>query len=105
MQLDVNELKTLLDQGEPLALVDVREQDEWQIARLPGARLIPLSEFAQRGPSELDSAEKIVLYCHHGMRSENARQFLLSRGFANVWNLSGGIDAWSVNVDSSLPRY
>jgi rhodanese-related sulfurtransferase len=99
------ELKDRLARGEKLRLIDVREPDEWALARLPGAELIPLSQFQQRGPEELAPDETIVLYCHHGMRSARAQGFLQAQGYANVLNLTGGIDAWSTQVDGSVPRY
>jgi sulfur-carrier protein adenylyltransferase/sulfurtransferase len=87
-----------------LDLVDVREPHEWQRARIPGARLMPLSAFAASAPT-LDRSRDIVLYCHHGMRSQMAADHLLSLGFTRVWNLVGGIDRWSLDVDPTVPRY
>ena len=86
-------------------LIDVREADEWAIAKLPGAELIPLSKFQQLAVQELTPDEKIILYCHHGMRSAKAQGFLKAQGFADVLNLTGGIDAWSVQVDPATKRY
>lgn len=103
--LTAPELKAHLDQGKPLQLVDVREPPEWTHCRLPGAVHVPLGEFARRGPAELDPGRRIVLYCHHGMRSAQAQAYLLSQGFTDVWNLTGGIDAWSRDVDPTVPRY
>jgi len=74
-------------------LIDVREPEEWQICRLPGAELIPLSEFTVRAPVELKKDEQIILYCHHGIRSGNAGNFLLKTGYNKVRHLEGGIDA------------
>lgn len=105
MTIDVQELQSRLNQGEDLQLVDVREPEEWAIGRLPSAVLIPLGEFAQRGPEELEPNRLVVLYCHHGMRSAQAQGYLLSQGFAQVLNLTGGIDRWSLEVDSTVPRY
>lgn len=87
-------------------LVDVRERDEFQIAALPGAKLIPLGEIAER-LDELDAwrDDEIVVYCHHGFRSQRAIAQLRSRGFEHLANLTGGIDRWAADVDPALPRY
>jgi adenylyltransferase/sulfurtransferase len=105
MTLTPTELKGRLDQGEKLRLIDVREADEWAFARLPGAELIPLSQFQQRATGELSPDETIVLYCHHGMRSARAQGFLKAQGYGQVINLTGGIDAWAVQVDPGMKRY
>ncbi|MDD5262220.1 MAG: rhodanese-like domain-containing protein [Methylacidiphilales bacterium] len=86
-------------------LIDVRERDEWEICRLPNAELIPLSEFASRVLDEIGKEEDIILYCHHGVRSERAGVFLLKSGYQQVRHLQGGIDAWSVEVDTGVKRY
>lgn len=104
-EMSAGELRDALRQGDPVCLVDVREDDEWALCRIPGAVHIPLSQFAQRGPAELDSGVRVVLYCHHGVRSRRAQEFLLARGFAGAVNLAGGIDAWAREVDPSMPRY
>jgi len=65
---------------------------------------MPLSAFAASAPT-LDRSRDIVLYCHHGMRSQMAADHLLSLGFTRVWNLDGGIDRWSLDVDPTVPRY
>jgi adenylyltransferase/sulfurtransferase len=105
MTLTVTELKARLDKGKNFRLIDVREADEWAIAKLPEAELVPLSQFQQLAPEKLKPDEEIVLYCHHGMRSARAQGFLKSHGYSNVWNLTGGIDAWSREVDSAVKRY
>jgi len=98
------ELRRLLDAGHPLVLLDVREPEEVALVRLDGAVHIPMGEIPGR-LHELDPDADIVVYCHHGIRSANVAAFLLRRDFASVANLSGGIDAWSLTVDPSLPRY
>jgi rhodanese-related sulfurtransferase len=105
MNISPAELKARLDRGEPFRLIDVREPDEWALASLPTAELIPLSQFQQRGPDELSEDEDIVLYCHHGVRSGRAQAFLQAKGFASVQNLTGGIDAWATQVDPAMKRY
>ena len=87
-----------------LLLLDVREQREAEIAHIAGARLIPLRELAHR-LGELPGHGDIVTLCHHGQRSLKAREILKGAGFASVRSLAGGIDAWSREVDSEVPRY
>ena len=105
MNITPAELKARLDGGAPLRLIDVREAEEWAIARLPQAELIPLSQFQQLAVQKLDPDENIVLYCHHGMRSARAQGYLKAQGYTNVLNLTGGIDAWAVQIDPNLKRY
>jgi len=93
-----------LRRGDAIDLIDVREPYEWRIARIDGARLVPLGQVGTK-VSELDRSRDIVLYCHHGFRSLTAAEFLVARGFPRVWNLSGGIDRWSVEVDPSVATY
>jgi adenylyltransferase/sulfurtransferase len=105
MTITPRELKERLEKGKTFRLIDVREADEWAFNRLPEAELIPLSEFQQRGPKELAPEEEIILYCHHGTRSGRAQGFLKAQGYGKVLNLTGGIDAWSTQVDAAVPRY
>jgi len=97
-------LKQLLDQGERLALIDVREPAEWQINRLPGATLIPLGELPHR-LAELPQTEPVVLYCKSGMRSAEALALVKQSGFANARHLGGGIVSWGRTVDPDMPQY
>lgn len=103
-EISVQELKRKLDAHEPLTLIDVREPYEDEIARIEGAKLIPLGELSER-LGEIDRAAEIVVHCHSGMRSAHAVQLLQQAGIRNVFNLAGGIDAWSVEIDPSVPRY
>ena len=98
------ELKTRLDKGDKLALVDVREEWEYSLAKLDGSILIPLGTLPQ-SLARLNRDAEIIAICHHGMRSADATNFLLQQGFTNVKNLVGGIDAWSTQVDGTVPRY
>lgn len=98
------ELKSRLDRGDQLVLLDVREQWEFDLAKLKGSTLVPLATLPQ-ALSNLKQDAEIIAICHHGMRSADATNFLLQQGFSNVKNLVGGIDAWSVQVDRSVPRY
>jgi adenylyltransferase/sulfurtransferase len=87
-----------------LILLDVREPFEFQIARIDGARLIPLGELPRR-LDELDARARIVTYCHRGVRSARARDILAAAGFADVRHLRGGIDAWARDVEPLMARY
>jgi adenylyltransferase/sulfurtransferase len=98
------ELKERLDKGDKIVLLDVREPWEYSLAKIEGSILIPLGTLPQ-SLGKLDSEAEIVATCHHGMRSADATGFLLQQGFKNVKNLVGGIDAWSVQVDPTVPRY
>lgn len=98
------ELKARIDKGDKLVLLDVREPWENSLAKLDGSILIPLGTLPQ-SLSKLDKNTEIIAYCHHGMRSADATGFLLQQGFPNVKNLVGGIDAWSIQVDGTVPRY
>jgi rhodanese-related sulfurtransferase len=97
------ELKERLEAGDRPALLDVREPWEFELARIEGSRLIPLSDLAERF-RELDPAAETVVICHHGSRSAYVTQALERAGFAKVFNLEGGLDAYS-DVDASVPRY
>lgn len=98
------ELKSLLDSGRRPVLLDVRQPEEIQAASISGSVCIPMNEVAWR-LDELDPKAEIVVFCHHGVRSQQVAQLLQMRGFKDVKNLAGGIDAWSVAVDSKVPRY
>lgn len=87
-----------------VTLLDVREPWEYDLAHLPGATLVPLGTLPA-AVATLDPTRPTVVYCHHGMRSLSAARFLAARGFHPVWNLEGGIDAWSLEVDADTPRY
>ncbi len=102
--INAKQLKEALAAGRKLTLLDVREPQEWDIATLPGAKLIPLNDLPSR-MNELDTADDMVVYCHHGMRSARAIGFLQKMGFSKLKNLAGGIDAWASQVDTEMPRY
>ena len=104
--IEPSRLKERLDRGDDLVIVDVREPHEWDIANLgpQGARLIPLGDIQDR-VSELDPAAEIVLHCRSGKRSAKALLRLQDEGFSRLWNLDGGILAWSDQVDPEMPKY
>ena len=98
------EVKRLLEQDPGVVLLDVREPHEYEIVRIEGSRLIPLSELHLRA-NELDTADTIVTYCHHGQRSLQAIKTLEHFGFKKLKHLRGGIDAWALEVDPDMARY
>ena len=98
------ELAKRIEDGEEVQLIDVREPEEYEAARIEGARLMPLSRFYEWAGS-LNSEEEIVFMCHHGVRSAQVCRFLAGEGFGKLSNLVGGIDRWSTEVDSRVPRY
>ncbi len=102
--IDVFELKRRRDAKAPLTLIDVREPYELDLAHIEGARLIPLGQVEERA-GEIDRSNDIVVFCHAGVRSARAVQALQARGFTNIYNLDGGIDAWSEQIDPAVPRY
>ena len=90
----------------PPRLLDVRQPEEHAFVSLPNSTLIPLGELAERIDEIEDwKNEEVVVYCHHGIRSAQAVAQLRAAGFMNVENLSGGIERWASDVDSTLPRY
>jgi len=102
-EVEVEELARLREAGEPVTVLDVRSPEEYAIARIEGSKLIPLHELPDR-LGELDTAERIVVHCHHGPRSQRATQLLREMGYQAA-NLTGGIEAWSLRVDEEVPRY
>jgi adenylyltransferase/sulfurtransferase len=99
-------VKAARDAGEDFLLLDVRQPEEFETARIEGAVLIPLGELEAR-LAELAGwrQRRIVVTCHHGMRSQTAAKLLRQSGFARVESLAGGIEAWSLTVDPGVPRY
>jgi monothiol glutaredoxin len=101
--LSVGELKAMLDADEPMELLDVRTPEERAIAAIPGAVLLNEQEAARIESLPRDT--KLVLHCHHGGRSQRAAEQFVSLGFTDVHNVTGGIDAWSQEIDPDVPRY
>ena len=102
-EITPKELKARLDRGDDLFILDVREPHEYQICHLDG-HLIPLGDLPRR-VNELDSSREIVAHCRSGKRSADAVAFLKQAGFKKIWNLKGGILAWSDEVDPKVPKY
>lgn len=101
--MSVHELKTLLDAKTPIELLDARTPEERAIAAIPGAILLNEGEAARIESLPRDT--KLVLHCHHGGRSHRAAEQFISLGFSQVFNVIGGIDAWSQEIDPDVPRY
>ena len=105
-QILAQDVKAKLDAGEPVLLLDVRNEDEYAYCRLEGSVLIPLGELMGR-VEEVDVRDGalVVVYCHHGVRSLSGAAILARAGIDNAVSLSGGIDAWSLQIDPGVPRY
>jgi len=100
-----SELKQKLDNGESIQLIDVRQPDEYDFAKIKGAKLIPLGDIMRR-MDEIDESKETIIHCKAGGRSAKAIEFLQKAGFkGKLSNLKGGITAWSNEVDSSVPKY
>ena len=102
-EITPRELKSKIDRGEDVFILDVREPHEYQICNL-GGYLIPLGDLSRRA-AELDSSREIVAHCRSGKRSAEAVEFLRRAGFRKISNLKGGILAWSDEVDPAVPKY
>ena len=105
-EISVAAARERLASAHPPRLIDVREADEFQIARIAGAELLPLSQWPAIATEKLpDPAQPLLIHCHHGGRSGQAVALLLRNGFTDVTNVAGGIDAWSQEIDPAIPRY
>jgi len=104
-EITATELKQRLDNGNDIQIIDVREQDEYNIARIPDTKLIPLGQVVNR-MEEIDSSRETVVHCKGGVRSARAIEALTRAGYTGkLINLKGGIMAWSNEVDPSVPKY
>jgi rhodanese-related sulfurtransferase len=104
MQISPVQLSDRMKQGERLPLIDVRSREEWDAVHLEGATFFT-QELMQEILSTWPKEREFVFVCHHGMRSLDAAAFFAGHGFERVRSLTGGIDAWSTEVDQTLPRY
>ena len=106
IEIDCRSVKAKLDAGETFLLLDCRNPDEHQTVNIPAARLIPMNELPDR-VSELEPFrnQEIVVHCHHGGRSLRVTHWLRQQGFEKVFNMTGGIDQWAIEVDPKAPRY
>lgn len=104
-EITATELKRRLDEGDDIQIIDVREQGEHDVARMPGTKLIPLGQVLGR-MNEIDEGRETVVHCKGGVRSAKAIEALQRAGFkGRLVNLKGGITAWSNEVDPSVPKY
>jgi adenylyltransferase/sulfurtransferase len=104
LEINIDQFKEIRDNGNNVVVLDVREYHEYDICNIEGSVLIPLGEITDR-IDELNEDDEIIVHCHHGARSMKATQFLKDKGFKNVKNLAGGIDAWAEKYDPDMPRY
>jgi adenylyltransferase/sulfurtransferase len=108
MEIDVTEVKRMMDDKTAFTLIDVREESEYQICKIDGARLVPLGLIEEKNPAHLNGIgkdEEIVLHCKAGVRSMKAAKAMQDMGFAKVKSMRGGIAEWSERIDSSVPKY
>lgn len=98
------EVSRLLKAQSPLRLIDVREQQEHAICQIEGATLIPMQTIPQH-LQELDDDSRLIVFCHHGVRSLSVVDWLRRQGVESCQSMAGGIDLWSIEVDPSVPRY
>jgi len=104
-EISAVDLKRRMDEGDDIQLIDVRQPEEYAVAKIPGAKLIPLGELMNR-INELDPTRETVIHCKTGIRSARAVEFLTHKGFSgSLKNLKGGITAWSNEVDPTVPKY
>jgi rhodanese-related sulfurtransferase len=106
IETDVATVKAKLDTGGNFVLVDCRELDEYELVRIPGAKLVPMSEMESR-VGELDAFrnQNVVVHCHHGGRSLRVASWLRQHGFKQAQSMAGGIDQWAQQIDTSMARY
>ena len=104
LEITPAEAKQRLERGEGVLLVDVREPWEFEICCIAGAKLIPMGTIPANLQA-LDTDDEVICYCHHGMRSLDVAVWLRGQGVERAKSLAGGIDRWSAEIDSSVPRY
>jgi adenylyltransferase/sulfurtransferase len=104
MQIFVKEVSERIARGDKLFLVDVREQWEYDLCRIAGAKLIPLGTLPANLNTLLD-ADEVICYCHHGIRSLDAAVWLRQQGVESAKSMAGGIERWSTEIDPQVPRY
>lgn len=106
--LDIScaDLKERLDNDPPGLLLDCREENEYEVVHIESATLLPMSEIMQRvGELEPHQADDIIVYCHHGGRSQQVAMWLRQQGYEKAQSLAGGVDQWAIEIDPTLPRY
>jgi len=106
LDVNVHEVKALIDAEADFLLLDCREQAEYDLVQIEGAKLLPMSTIQNRLPELVEHQHRhIIVHCHHGGRSQQVTEWLRAQDYNNVQNMAGGIDAWSVEIDPSKPRY
>jgi rhodanese-related sulfurtransferase len=106
LEIDCHSVKQLVDAGDEFLLLDCRETDEYELVRIDGAQLLPMSELMTRvGELEEHRAGRVVVHCHHGGRSMRVAHWLRQQGFDQAQSMAGGIDRWAEQIDPSLARY
>ncbi len=103
-EISAAEAAALLREGKA-RLIDVREPWEFETSRIDGSELMPMGDVPARAHQELDPDERLVVLCHHGIRSMNVTVWLRNQGFEQAQSVRGGIDAWSAEVDAAVKRY
>jgi len=104
LEITPAQAKQLLERGQGVLLVDVREPWEFEICRIAGAKLIPMGTIPANLQA-LDTDDEVICYCHHGIRSLDVAVWLRAQGVERTKSLAGGIDRWSVEIDPTIPRY
>ncbi len=106
LEISCKDVQAKLQAGESFCFVDCRESNEYAVAKIDQARLLPMSELADR-VAELDDqkGKLVVIHCHHGGRSLRVARWLRQQGFAQATSMAGGIDEWSREIDPSVPQY
>ena len=104
LQISAKEVSERIARGDKLLLIDVREPWEYELCRIPNAKLIPLGMLPANLHALLD-ADGVICYCHHGLRSLDAAVWLRQQGVESAKSMAGGIERWSAEVDPSVPRY
>lgn len=105
-EIEPEELKRLMEAPNQAVVIDCREEDEWELCRIEGARHVPLSRFPEKVGEALAAVEDgapVVVYCAHGFRSMRAAKYLQGRGVRNVASLRGGLKAWADKFDPAMP--
>jgi len=103
-EISVQELQTRLNAADQPLLLDVRESWEFSLCHIDGSTSIPMGNIPNV-LDELDPRQETVVICHHGVRSRHVCQFLAHSGFSNLYNLTGGVQAWASEIDTQMPTY
>lgn len=106
IEVSCRDVKARLDQQQPFLLIDCREPDEFAVAKIEGATLLPMSQLAERvGELAGRQQDEIVVHCHHGGRSLRVAMWLRQQGYSRAASMAGGIDQWAIEIDPTIARY